>query len=87
MNYQTLTPKQKEWLGWVLDNRRDTLLQGKVDAKRNIISLNWSYVNGVYDVYTKALLNYILKEFNEDDEAKKQWKIHNDWKVKLDDKI
>lgn len=86
MNYQTLTPKQKEWIGWVLDCK-GTILKGKVDAQSNIITLNWSYVNGVYDERTREILNYILKEFNGDIIAKNRWKIYNKWKVKLNDKI
>lgn len=86
MNYQTLTPKQKEWLGWIITNQW-IWLKGKVDAQSNHIVLNWSYVNGVYDVSTRELLNYILKEFNKDIVAKNRWKIYNKWKVKLNDKI
>lgn len=76
MKNQTLTPIQREWIGWILDNK-DTFLKGKVDAKSNHIALNWSYVNGNYDVSTKVLLNYILKEFNKDEEAKRQWKMYS----------
>lgn len=75
MQNQTITPKQRLWISWILNNKA-TFLKGKVDAKSNHIALNWTYLNGEYDVSTRELLNYILKEFNKDEEAKKQWKLY-----------
>lgn len=74
MNHQTLTPKQKEWIGWIIKEQWKWL-KANVNAERNHQRLNWSYETGLYDVSTKELLNYILKEFNEHETIKYQWEL------------
>lgn len=84
--YKRLNESQKAWLGWMLGGRR-VFLKGKVDAEPNLQRLEWSYTTGWYDIRTQQLLNYLLGEFNKDIVAKNRWKIHNKWRVKLNDKI
>lgn len=86
MRHKTLTPNQKEWLGWIIKEYWDWL-HIHINAPTNHQRLNWSYTTGFYDVVTGELLNFIRNRFNEDEEAKKQWKEYNNWKVKLNDKI
>jgi hypothetical protein len=49
------------------------------NAKDNHIHLNWTWVNGVYDVRTEQLLNHLLNEFNNDEEIKRQWGLKLEW--------
>ena len=72
MKHQALKPIQKEWLGWLLQERR-RWLWGKVDSVGDHQRLDWSHSVGLYDVATKQLLNAILKEFNEDKEISNEW--------------
>lgn len=86
MKHEVLKPIQKEWLGWLLQERR-RWLRGKVDSVRDHQRLDWSHSSGLYDVATKQLLNVILKEFNEDKEISNEWnkirKIEmNDWPLR-----
>ena len=86
MKNKTLTPTQREWLRWIIKEYWEWL-NIHINAPVNHQKLNWSYTTGFYDGGTGALLNFIRNRFNEDEEAKRQWREYNKWKVKLNDKL
>ena len=78
MKHKVLLPIQKKWIEWLLGDGWDWMnVRGNV--KDNHILLNWTWVNGVYDVSTEQLLNHLLKEFNTDEEIKRQWSLKLEW--------
>ena len=86
MKHEVLKPKQREWLEWLLGDGKDWLAF-HINAPENIQRIRWTCINGIYDVRTRQLLNFLLNRFNENEWAKKQWMIYNKWKVKLNDNI
>jgi hypothetical protein len=78
MKHKVLLPIQKEWIGWLLTDGRDWM-DIHVESKDTVIHLNWSWVNGVYDMRTEQLLNLLLNRFNEDEEIRKQWQLSLEW--------
>lgn len=79
--YKTLKPNQKRWLGWILEDQKEWL-EIHIHAPYNIRRLKWSYTTGLYDAVTGPLLNFILNRFNENGVVKKEWMIHNEWRIK-----
>jgi hypothetical protein len=78
MKHKVLLPIQKKWIEWLLGDGWDWMnIRG--NTKDNHIHLNWTWVNGVYDVRTEQLLNHLLKEFNNDEEIKRQWYLKLEW--------
>lgn len=77
MKHKVLQPIQKEWIGWLLDEGKH-FLKGKGDELNHQL-LNWSWVNGVYDIRTEQLLNHLLKEFNKDEGIKRKWHLKKEW--------
>lgn len=84
--YKTLKENQKAWLGWVLEDQKEWL-RIHINAPENLQRLEWSYTTGLYDAVTGPLLNFILNRFNEDEITKALWRIHNKWRIKLNDKL
>ena len=81
MKHKVLLPIQKKWIEWLLGDGWDWMhvhIEEK-ESKVNHILLNWSYVNGLYDIRTEQLLNHLLKEFNTDEEIKQQWGLKLEW--------
>jgi len=78
MKHKVLLPIQKKWIEWLLGDGWDWM-NVRGNAKDNHIHLNWTWVNGVYDVRTEQLLNHLLKEFNNDEEIKRQWHLKREW--------
>ena len=80
MKHEILKPKQRDWLEWLLGDGRDwTTIH--INAPENHQRIIWSYVNGIYDVGTKQLLNFLLIRFNENEEAKKDWRNFQKYKT------
>jgi hypothetical protein len=73
--YKKVEPIQKEWLRWILHDKQLWLNQ-HIGAPENLKRMRWAQVNGIYDVITEHLLNYVLKMFNKDEDIKNLWKIH-----------
>lgn len=73
MKHEILKPIQKQWLEWLLGDGLGWM-SIHINAPDNHQRIIWSYVNGIYDVGTKQLLNYLLAEFNKNSFAKRDWK-------------
>ena len=81
MKHQKITPLQREWLEWLLTSGWDWL-NYRINATSNHQRINWTYVNGIYDVATRQLLNFLLTFFNRDKEAQRSWREFLKHKVK-----
>ena len=79
MKHNVLKPIQKEWLGWLIKEEWDWMIQTKVRADNHHQTLDWTYTTGLYDVSTKGLLTYILEEFNDDTQIKHRWHLKLEW--------
>jgi len=81
MKHEILKPIQKQWLEWLLGDGYEWM--GKyINAPGNHQRINWTYVNGIYDVATKQLLNFLLGFFKRDIEAQKMWREFQTYKTK-----
>jgi hypothetical protein len=78
MKHKVLLPIQKKWIEWLLGDGWDWM-NIHIEAKDNHQVLNWTWVNGLYDIRTEQLLNHLLKEFNNDEEIKQQWGLKLEW--------
>jgi len=80
MKHEILKPKQRDWLEWLLGDGRYWMAI-HINAPENIERIRWTCINGIYEVGTKQLLNFLLIRFNENEEAKKDWRNFQKYKT------
>lgn len=80
MKHEILKPKQRDWLEWLLGDGKDWMTI-HIIALPNVERIRWTCINGIYDVATKQLLNFLLIRFNENEQAKKDWRNFQKYKT------